>query len=297
MATVRLGLSLIANMNLQPRQIDVIGAYLEAPIKSEIYVKPPPGITISPGKVLKLDKALYGCRQAGQDFTKYWDTHIVDLGYTQSITEPSFFFRFKPSPIPNNPMLFDFGIWHTDDNFSGFSRLNNNDDNDSQPKECVHEIGKHLPIEDKGIPKSYLGMSFGFKYQMAYAYQPGLIDDIVVAARMEHSKPILTPLKFAYKIPTDGLGHEGFHNVSFPQILGAINFLTCCTRPDIANTIRVLSQFSANPPIQVWKQLNNLVGYLKTMKDYVLTFGIKPPFLLRPPHPNNRENEDNMFTV
>ena len=86
----------------------------------------------------------------------------------------------------------DLLLWWVDDDLSGFTK-----DDDNCVQHCVDEIGSHLPIEDKGVPSSYLGMSFCFNPTkgISYMYQPGLIEKIVQITGMHDSKGSETPLK------------------------------------------------------------------------------------------------------
>ena len=144
-----------------------------------------------------------------------------------------------------------------------------------------------MEIEDKGIPTSFLGMAIYYNQnaRIISINQPGLIDQIVKAARMEDStKDYLTPLKFGYDVTkNNGAPHESFHGVSFAALVGAASYVCQCTRPDIANAIRTLSAHAANPSKRAHVQLNHLIGYLKTTRDWVLTFGLHIPFTFNPP--------------
>ena len=67
MPTVQVVLANAAHQNWEIEHIDVKSAYLNAPLKEEIYMKPPRGV-LKPGqegKVLKLLKGLCGLKQAG----------------------------------------------------------------------------------------------------------------------------------------------------------------------------------------------------------------------------------------
>lgn len=44
------------------------------------------------------------------------------------------------------------------------------------------------------------------------------------------------------------------------------------TRPDLSFTVSLLSRFQANPGIEHWKALMHVVGYIKNMMDYGLTY-------------------------
>jgi hypothetical protein len=66
METVRLFLSIAAQMGWQVHHLDVKSAFLNGELQEDVYVSQPPGF-IREGqdnKVFKLHKALYGLRQA-----------------------------------------------------------------------------------------------------------------------------------------------------------------------------------------------------------------------------------------
>jgi hypothetical protein len=66
METLRLLLALAAHGKWQVHHMDVKSAFLNGLLAEEVYVQQPPGFSIDKDttKVLKLDKALYGLRQA-----------------------------------------------------------------------------------------------------------------------------------------------------------------------------------------------------------------------------------------
>ncbi|GJZ04331.1 retrovirus-related pol polyprotein from transposon TNT 1-94 [Tanacetum coccineum] len=63
---IRIFLAFATYMNFIVNQMDVKSAFLNGKVKEEVYVKQPPGFESSefPNHVCKLDKALYGYKQA-----------------------------------------------------------------------------------------------------------------------------------------------------------------------------------------------------------------------------------------
>jgi hypothetical protein len=280
MGTIRLVIALISALKLEPRQFDVVGAFLAAPINMDVYVKVP-HVSCAPGKVLKLKRALYGLRQSGREFTDFRDMQLRSAGYRNSLVQPSFFFRRRIDPHSPHGRTLDLNAWWVDDCLAAF------DDYDgTRTERCVAEIGKVLEIEDKGLPESFLGMAIRFNREngLIGIYQPGLIDQLVKAARLEDCKPVHTPLKFGYDIPKNTHEpHRPFHGVSYSSLIGGVNYIAMVSRPDIANAVRVLASHCSNPSKRAHIQLNNLIAYLKTTRDWVLTFGLRFPFEFLPP--------------
>jgi len=65
--TVRLVTGFAAQHNLKTKQIDVLSAYLNAPVKEEIYLQLPAEIG---GEIVKLHKSIYGLKQAGCELNR-----------------------------------------------------------------------------------------------------------------------------------------------------------------------------------------------------------------------------------
>jgi hypothetical protein len=55
--------ALVAKHDLELHQMDVKVAYLNADLKEDLYMQPPPGFKVPKGYVLRLKKGVYGTRQ------------------------------------------------------------------------------------------------------------------------------------------------------------------------------------------------------------------------------------------
>jgi hypothetical protein len=86
-ATVLAVTSLRAKFDLETPQLDAGNAFVHAVLDELVYTRPPPGFT-EPGRVLKLDKALYGLRRS----PTLWQTKITNaiksLGFDELPQEP-----------------------------------------------------------------------------------------------------------------------------------------------------------------------------------------------------------------
>jgi hypothetical protein len=121
-------------------------AYPQAPIKMDIYMELPQGIQIKHGNsknhVLKLEKNIYGQKQAG----RVWNSFLVDK--LMSI-------RFTPSLIDDCVVFCDDIIFmvYVD---NGIFLSNNY----SKLQDAIKEIqDSGLNIEDQGHPADYVGVN------------------------------------------------------------------------------------------------------------------------------------------
>jgi hypothetical protein len=67
MNTLRLFLTIIAREDLECHHVDVNNAFTEATLVEDIYLTSPEGVNVAVGKVLKINKSLYGLKQAGRN--------------------------------------------------------------------------------------------------------------------------------------------------------------------------------------------------------------------------------------
>ena len=71
--------------------MDIDTAFLNAPLKEDIYMLAPPGMVIPEGKVLKLHKCRYGLKQSPRYFNQHLATTVVNMGIKATISDPCLF--------------------------------------------------------------------------------------------------------------------------------------------------------------------------------------------------------------
>ena len=73
--------------------MDVKAAYLNADLKEDLYMQPPPGFEVPEGHVLKLKKGVYGTRQGGRVWYEDMQDTLSELGYTRMEVDHTVFVR------------------------------------------------------------------------------------------------------------------------------------------------------------------------------------------------------------
>ena len=94
MNTIRVLISLAANLNWPLRQLDVKNAFLNGTIDEEVYMDPPPGMRYT-DRVCKLKKALYRLKQSPRAWFGRLSTFMRKLGYKQSDVDHTLFIKQK----------------------------------------------------------------------------------------------------------------------------------------------------------------------------------------------------------
>ena len=85
--------------------MDVVTAFLNAPLEEEIYLRVPEAFTPQPGKVIRLLKSLYGLRQAPRCWNKTLQEYLISRGLQQSQVDHGLYF------IPNKLWI---AVWVDD---------------------------------------------------------------------------------------------------------------------------------------------------------------------------------------
>jgi len=107
MTTIKTIIALVASRQWSLFQLDVNNAFLHGDSHEEVYMKMPEGIPNPSNKVCRLQKSLYGLKQA----SRQWHAKLVDFlklqGYTQSKNDYSLFLKSSDTDVTIVAMYVD----------------------------------------------------------------------------------------------------------------------------------------------------------------------------------------------
>ncbi|KAJ9545128.1 hypothetical protein OSB04_024835 [Centaurea solstitialis] len=78
-------------------QMDVKNAFLNGDLSEEVYMTPPPGVSLPSGYVCRLRKALYGLKQAHRAWFEKFSNTVLSLGFSASNYDSGLFTRTTDS--------------------------------------------------------------------------------------------------------------------------------------------------------------------------------------------------------
>ncbi|GJS63130.1 retrovirus-related pol polyprotein from transposon TNT 1-94 [Tanacetum coccineum] len=92
---VRIFIAYVAHKNITIFQMDVKTAFLNGPLKEEVYVSQTEGFIDPefPNHVYRLKKALYGLKQAPRAWYDKFSSFLIQHGFTKDIVDPTLFTR------------------------------------------------------------------------------------------------------------------------------------------------------------------------------------------------------------
>lgn len=284
--SIRLLVALAVELDLKIHQLDINTAYLNGLLEEEIYMKVPdlldeclqdltrleqPGSLIheraskmlcdlrSGGSVCRLKRSLYGLKQAGRQWNIRLDEQLKYMGLQASLNEPCLYFK----NIDSQTKL--FVLVYVDDILVA-----------SQRGECIEDFKKELAtkfeLKDYGIVKYMLGIEFDRCDKSMKLSQEKYIDDLLIKFNMDKSKPISTPMEVKQKIEKSVNKCSDSEQYPYREIIGSLMYLSTGTRPDITNTVAVLSQFLDCPNEECWNAAKRVLRYLKHTKQYGLVY-------------------------
>ncbi|GKE74170.1 retrovirus-related pol polyprotein from transposon TNT 1-94 [Tanacetum coccineum] len=92
---VRMFIAFAAHRNITIFQMDVKTAFLNVPLKEEVYVSQPEGFIDFefPNHIYRLKKALYGLKQAPRAWYDKLSSFLIEHGFNKGIIDPTLFTR------------------------------------------------------------------------------------------------------------------------------------------------------------------------------------------------------------
>jgi hypothetical protein len=180
--SIRILLAYATNHGFKLYQMDVKSAFLNGPIKEEVYVEQPPGIEDSeyPTHVYKLSKALYRLKQAPRAWYECLRDFLLTNGFKVGNVDPTLFTKTIAKD------LFISQIY-VDDIIFGFT-------NKSSCEEFSRIMIHKFEMSMMGELKYFLGFQIKQLEEGAFIFQTKYIQDILKKFGMKNVKPIKTPM-------------------------------------------------------------------------------------------------------
>lgn len=97
--TTRLIIALAAICRFHIHQMDVTAAFLNGDVQEEIYMIQPPGMEDNSGRVCKLNKAIYGLKQASRVWYQRLSRYLFSNQYRQISSDQGLFFKHRYGSI------------------------------------------------------------------------------------------------------------------------------------------------------------------------------------------------------
>ncbi|KAL4310065.1 hypothetical protein GQ457_01G025390 [Hibiscus cannabinus] len=259
LTSFKLLLALAAVHDWHLLQLDVNNAFLNGMLNEEVYMKIPLGYATNisgDNLVCKLNKSIYGLKQASRQWFCAFSQVVLQFGFIQSPHEHSLFIKGSGDTLVAL-------IVYVDDIILAGKDL-------KLLAEVQTFLQSHFKLKDLGNLKYFLGFEVARNKsgislsQRQYALQ--LLEDTGSLAK----KPVQTPIASPHKLSKDQ-GQLLADPQLYRRLIGRLLYLTH-TRPDITYDANLLSQFVSSPRTPHLQAIYHLLSYVKSSPGLGLFF-------------------------
>ncbi len=265
---MKLILTIVATNDLELHQLDVKTAFLNAPLKEDVYVELPDGYKEYKDNVelvWKLNKALYGLKQAPRAWYDTCDNVLQNkLGFTRTTIEYGLYKYIKDDIYCLIPLYVDDMLIAC-----------NNTEFLNDVKSIICNEWK---CKDLGEAKSILGLNIirDRPKKLIYLHQQPYIDKILHTLDLD-------PERFKFKdtpasnnvslselmCPTTESERMQMKEIPYRSVVGELLYLLH-TRPDIEFAVHQVCKYMHNPGTEHWVAVKHILRYLNKTKHYQL---------------------------
>ncbi|GJV36375.1 retrovirus-related pol polyprotein from transposon TNT 1-94 [Tanacetum coccineum] len=246
---VRIFVAHAAHKSFPIYQMDVKTAFLNGPLKEEVYVAQPDGFVDPdhPEKVYLLRKALYGLKQAPRAWYDELSTFLMSKGFTKGTIDPTLFkIKYGEDILLVQIYVDDIIFGSTNPKYSKrFEKLMHSRFEMSLMGEMKFFLGLQIHQSPKGI----------FINQAKYALE------ILKKHNMDNCHSIGTPLATKPKLDVD-LSGEPVDQSDYRSKIGSLMYLTS-SRPDLVQAVCYCARYQARPTQKHLKEVKRIFKYLK----------------------------------
>jgi len=228
--------------------LDVQNAFLHGSLHEEVYMALPPGLCRQGETgVCRLNKSLYGLKQASRNWFSTFSDVIQKAGYQQSKADYSLFTKQQGSSFTTLLIYVD-DILLTGNDLREMNHL----------KACLL---KCFRIKDLGDLRYFLGIEFSRSKEGIYMTQWKYALDILQNVGLTGARPNSFPMEQNLKLLTDD-GDLLKEPTKYRRLVGKLIYLTV-TRPDIVYSVRTLSPYIQEPREPHWDAALRILCYVK----------------------------------
>ncbi|GJZ97954.1 retrotransposon protein, putative, ty1-copia subclass [Tanacetum coccineum] len=268
---IRILIAITAYYDYEIWQLDVKTAFLNGRLDEDIYMGKPEGyvIKILSNRVCKLQRSIYGLKQASRQWNKRFDEEIKKFGFTQNRDEPCVYRKASGSNVV-------FLILYVDDILimgNNIPRL----------KEVKDYLGKCFSMKDLGEAAYILGIKIyrDRSKRLIGLSQSAYIDKILKKFNMHNSKKGYLPMEVKHELSNEMCASTPeevayMKKVPYALAVGSIMYVVRCTRPDVAFAQNLVSRYQQNPGKLHWVAVKHILKYLRNTRDMFLVYGGKP---------------------
>lgn len=270
LSSIRTVLAIAARNGWPIDMFDFHSAFLngELDANEEVYMEQPPDHEESNPRefCLRLNKSIYGLKQAGRKWYDVICQTFANLGFKRSEYDPAVFY------IHSDGNIIIMAIHVDDCTITG--------NNKQLLQDYKEKIKSKYSLTDLGPVNWLLGIKItrNLEAKTIGLSQASYIDSILTRFNFTDAKTAATPMDPSIHFSKDQCPQNAeetadMRKVPYREAIGSLMYCAVATRPDIAFSVSLLAQFMENPGRTHWEAVKRVFRYLKGTKDWKLVYG------------------------
>ena len=262
--SIRAILALVAHHDWELHQMDVRSAYLNGDLEEELYMKQPTGFVAegTDGMVCRLNKSLYGLRQAGRTWNKRIDVELKARGFAAIHADPCVY-AYKRGTVVLIISLYVDDLLLASDSLAELTKVK-------------AELQTCFDMDDVGDASFALGIKItrDRAARTLTISQGAYLRDVLTRFDMRESRAVATPMEPKCKLApaTAETELDAAGKTQYQSAVGALLHAARATRPDISFAMTALSQHCKAPTDQHWQAVKRVLRYVRGTTDRGITY-------------------------
>ena len=266
--SIRILLAIAAYYDYEIWQMDVKTAFLNGNLQEDVYMTQPEGF-VDPdnaGKVCKLQRSIYGLKQASRSWNIRFDQTVKAFGFVKNEDDPCVYKKLSGSNVV-------FLVLYVDDILIIGKDI-------ALLQDVKAWLSRSFSMKDLGEASYILGIKIyrDRSRKMLGLSQSTYIDKVLERFKMDNAKKGFVPMQTGIHLskaqsPVSKADRDRMSRVPYASAIGSIMYAMICTRPDVSYALSMTSRFQSNPGECHWTAVKNILKYLKRTKDAFLVYG------------------------
>lgn len=233
---------------------------MQGDLSEEIYIEQPEGFSDGTARVGKLNRAMYGLKQAGREWNRKLENALKSFGLKKSKLDPCVFYNHSLDLIVSIYVDDILIFWINPDTLA----------------ELKASLSSNFKMKDLGTAKNCLNIRINQTDEFIELDRTAYIEEILERFGMKECKPVATPsdinVKLSKHLGSSDIDEEELSKIPYQAAVGSLLYLTQCTRPDIQFAVNDVSRFNSNYRIPHWTAVKRIMRYLNGTKDLKLRY-------------------------
>lgn len=256
-------LALGAKEDMEIELSDVDTAFLEAKLNDDVWVEQPHKFGDGSSKACHLQKSLYGLKQSAREWYSTLYSHLKSMGFHR---------LGKDNSVFRNDLTGAIIASYVDDlllmTSSKVEMIN-----------IKKQLDKRFKLKHLGELRHYLGMRItrDRTTRSMHISQESYIKQLLVQLEMYGCTTFKSPIDKKIKLDIIDPEYKATKELiqAYSSIIGALNWLACMTRPDIAYAVHYLSRFIKQPTNDHLLAAKRVIRYLAGTMSLGVAYGPK----------------------